>query len=234
MSSAPKDYMKEDIYLVKYLKASKYDPAKAASMMNTMIQWRQEKGVDNWEQDEKLNAFESEYPSLENGKDKDGRPVREAPYGKWNILTAVPKLSALNDYAVRSMERCTVKVREQQSKGKDVSQWTLLLNLEGFTPVLSACVGCMPLYMNYVQAYEKYYPNTIKEIILVNAPPTFNLFLTGLKATVMKPSTAELITVFGPNKSDWQTYVNERVASDQLAEWFGGSKSTPSGGGLLG
>jgi hypothetical protein len=224
----PHDYMKEDIYLVKFLQASSYNSSKAEIMVKDMVKWRKENNVDNWEQDATLNAFAEDYPSLENGLDKGGRPVREVPFGKWNVKKALVtgKIIGLSNYAVRSVERCTVKIREQQKQGKDVSEWIHVLNMEGFGPEGPACANCIPLYMFYVGKYEKYYPNTMKEIILVNTPNTFAKFYKLFKPALSE-RTQKILTIFGTKKEEWKAYLAERIEEDQLADWFGGKKPAP-------
>jgi hypothetical protein len=221
--------MKQDAFLLNFLQASNFNATQAETKVNEMVKWRKTAGVDSWDlPGNKLDVFAANFPSLENGVAKDGTPIREAPFGKWNIRSSM--LSGTNvdlaNYAIRSIERSTARVRDQQAKGANVSQWTMLLNMEGFGVNSAGCASCLTVYLAYVTKLESFYPNSLKEVILVNTPDAFGKFYALVKPALSE-ATLKSVTIFGDKQADWKPYLAERVAADQLADWFGGSKVTP-------
>jgi len=224
-SFVPHDYMKEDIYLVKWLQATGFSARKAEDMLKSAIKWRQENKVDQWVDPQFFAEFERDYQSYHDGHDREGRPVGEAFYGDWNVRkqAIAGKIKQLTHYSLRGVERATRGIRRLQGEGKNVTQFILLLNMDGFNLINQACPTCLPLYLGFVSQYEKFWPNTIYRCILVNTPESFEIILNLIRP-IMSPQTRANLKVFGSNKAEWKLYLEELIDPEQISEWFDGKK----------
>lgn len=75
----------------------------------------------------------------------------EVFYGDWNVRAAAVagKIKHITHYCLRSVERVTTKVRELQAQGNNVTQWVLLLNMDGFNLINQACPTCTSKVFNF-------------------------------------------------------------------------------------
>jgi len=194
-------------------------------MLKEALKWRNQNNVDDWENNKVFAEFEKDFPVYYDGVDKEGRPVVESFFGDWNVrqMAVAGKVKQLTLYSLRGIERANTKIRESQAQGKNVTQWILLLNMDGFNLINQACPTCLPLYLGYVSQYEKYWPNTIFRTLLVNTPESFEVILNLIRP-IMSPPTRAALKVFSPNKAEWQPYLENLIDPSEFSDWYGGKK----------
>lgn len=193
----PHDYMKEDLYLIRFLKSKNFRLQDSILAIKEAMQWRELNSMDSID-NEDFSDMEQDFPLYFDGVDKQGRIVMESHFGEWPVRTAVVggKLQRLNRYGVKAIEDATRKVRDLQASGKNVTQWVMLLNMDGFNVIQNACPSCkffnwkvikfmntnsngkfkciifitgLPYYLNFVSSYEKYYPFSVGHMVYVNS-----------------------------------------------------------------
>jgi len=217
--------MKEDIYLVKWLQAQAFSARRAEQMLREALKWRQEVKIDMWEDSKVFQEFEKDFPIFIDGSDREGRPIVESYFGDWNVrsMALQGKMKQLILYSLRGIERATTKLRERQAQGKNVTQWILLLNMDGFNVINQACPACLPLYLGYVSQYEKYWPSTIFRSLLINTPESFEIVLNLIRP-IMSPPTRAALKVFSSNKAEWKPYLDNLIDPAEISDWFDGKK----------
>lgn len=139
----PHDYMKEDLYLVRFLKSKNFRLQDSIAAIKEAMQWRELNSMDSIA-NEDFSDLEHDFPLYFDGVDKQGRVIMESHFGEWPVRSAVVsgKLRRLNRYGVKAIEYATRKVRELQASGKNVTQWVMLLNMDGFNVIQQACPSC--------------------------------------------------------------------------------------------
>lgn len=219
-----KDYMKEDVYLLRWLRAREFDVKAAEKLLDENLRWRRDNKIDTI-QEEDWSDFTKDYPYSVDGFDKDGRPVGTVSIGDWNIRRAsvTGKLPRLQRYMDKMMDEISMKVLRLRSDGKNVTRWVLLTNVEGFNVVQHACPACTSLWVNFLRSYESHFPSTAHTIIAINSPETFNLLLRLLKPSI-PASSRETVKILGTNKQQWMSYLDERISPDQRTKEYGGTK----------
>lgn len=89
----------------------------------------------------------------------------------WDIRQAVisGRRNRLIRWIYKYFEDATKLVRQFQSEGKNVTQFSMILDAEGFNPVTHGCPLCMSIYLTIAGAYEEHYPGSIDKIQVVNS-----------------------------------------------------------------
>ncbi|ODM94172.1 SEC14-like protein 2 [Orchesella cincta] len=223
-SKLEQDYMKDDIYLLRWLRAKDYDVKEADKLLNENLRWRKEKNMDTIHQED-WSDMTKDYPYHIGGFDKENRPLGTVSIRDWDIRkTALQgKLPRLQRYMDKLMDEISMKVVRLRSEGMNVTRWVLLTNVEGFNVVQHACSSCTPLWVNFLRSYEMHFPGTADSIIAINAPETFNLLLRLLKPSIPAASR-ETVKILGTNKKAWMANLDEIISRDQRTKEYGGTK----------
>jgi len=220
----PHPYMKEDIYLIRWLRAGNFDLDRAENMLKRNLEWRERQNMDTIE-DEDWAEFDERYKYYHHGVDKNGRPVAYLGLGSWNVRRAAisgesEKLSRYLDGAIQTV--CFKPRRLREMENKTVTQINLIVDIKGFTLVEQGCFACLPLYVQFVSTYEHYFPGCPHRIILVNVPPAFEIVLAAVRP-LFSDHTKKVLSIFGSNKREWEPILLDFVEKDQLPPEIGGT-----------
>ncbi|ODM98130.1 SEC14-like protein 2 [Orchesella cincta] len=219
------DYMKQDIYLIRWLRAANLDLKLAEQKLLDNLKWREENDIDNL-LSEDFSDFERDYPYTTDTYDKTGRPMIAFTFGDWDLRKAVLAGQArrFTRYLDRAFENVTTQIRAKQARGENVTQSQFLINLENFNLAQQGCIQCLPAIFTYFQ-HQVYYPNLADNIVLVNTPTVFEVVLRILRP-IMAPETRVALKVFGTNRQQWQQFLYSIIDKDQLSRDFGGTRSS--------
>ncbi|OXA58587.1 Patellin-4 [Folsomia candida] len=209
----PHEYMQTDIYLIKWLRASKLNLKAAREMIISNLRWRETNRMDTI-LEEDFSEFENDFPASTTGTDYEGRPLSIIDSSSWDVRKAVVtgKGDQLMRYGYRLMETGVQRVYEAQRRHENVTQATTLMNMKGIS-----------LYVNFVLAFEHHYPGMAHRVVLINTPASFEIVLAAVRP-VMSKETREALVIFGTNKQQWRRYILSMVPPDQLDHQFGGNK----------
>jgi len=166
-----------------------------------------------------------EYPVFVDTVDKNGAPVITAVAGTWNLRQAqiTGQSHRLHRFLYKIMDEASNKIREQQLKGKNVTRFHFLLNLEGFNLITHGCPRCVLGIINFLQAYENHFPGMTDKIVVFNAPASIQAIRPVVRSA-LSSRTRGNIQVIGTNKPEWQQYLLKFIDSEQLTEDFGGTR----------
>lgn len=166
----PHNYMKTDDYLCRWLRAREWNVEQAEQMLRENLKWREENKIDTIG-DEDWSDLQEDYPYTRDTRDKLGRPVGTISIGPWDIRAAsyAGKMPRMHRYIAKLMEEATQGLYELQGMGINVTQWKVLLNLDGFGIRTHACTSCLSLYQTFASTYEDHYPGYADVFVLINS-----------------------------------------------------------------
>jgi len=219
-------YMKEDKYLLPWLRAKNYDVESAAAMIRNAIEWRKRNNIDSI-LSEDWSSVERALPYRNDGVARDGSPILEIQSGKWSVRKFVlsGKRDVYNKYLTRISEHMATKVREQAAKtgNNNITQHISLYDLSGYNIREHGCVACIPAQLQTPRDFEAYFPQAFKALYFLNTPKVFEALLILLRP-VMSPYTNKVLHVYGSNKHEWSQHIFKIVAPDQIMPGYGGTK----------
>ncbi|XP_077214740.1 phosphatidylinositol/phosphatidylcholine transfer protein SFH13-like [Tasmannia lanceolata] len=221
--------------LLRFLKARKFDNEKAIRMWVDMLQWRKEYGTDTILEDfqfEELEEVLHYYPQGYHGVDKEGRPVYIERLGKVepNKLMRITTIERYLKYHVQEFERafreklpaCSVAAK------RHIGSTTTILDVHGLG-MKNYSKNARDLLSNMQKIDSNYYPETLHQMLIVNAGPGFKLLWNSVKK-FLDANTVAKIHVLG---TQFQSKLLEIIDSSQLPDFLGGSCTCAAEGGCL-
>ncbi|XP_035715534.1 uncharacterized protein LOC110859642 isoform X2 [Folsomia candida] len=162
----PHEYMKTDIYLIRWLKACNYDIPAAARMLRENLRWREENEMDTI-LDEDWTEFNSQYRFNLDGCDDNGAPVAVLFVGEWDMRRAA--LAGQSDKMRRFIDKCfeevTTVLRNMQAHGSNATRPNLILDVASLSVQVQACPRCIPFYIYLVQTLGAHFPNIFNVLL---------------------------------------------------------------------
>jgi len=224
ISKLPHAYMKHEIYLIRWLRARKFNIKAAEQLLMNDLKWRKEERMDTIDKED-WSDMEEEFPWYLDGYDISGKPILTANYDEWDVRKGVlsGKLQRLMRWMAYAQEAAVRRVRELQTQGKNITQWNFIINMNNFNLVQHACVQCLPIYTTFVSNYENHFPGSADKIMLLNTPEVFEVVLNLIRP-IMSEQTREALKVYNNNKAEWDPIVFKDIKRDQLVKEYGGSK----------
>lgn len=218
------DYMKDDKYLLPFLRSKHLNIGEARSAIIKTMEWRKTNNIDNI-LNEKLDV-ERELPYSLEGLDYEGSPLIIIRAGQWDArrLVIAGKVNQAKRVVHKIFELASKKLRESESLlKKNITQGNAIADLSGFTIRKHACVQCIPVYLEIIIVFDSYYPQIAKNLIAVNTPRVFQSLLE-----ILLPATSEytrsVIKIFGYDRDEWSKFLLKRIPEDQLPKYLGGTK----------
>jgi len=213
----------DDAYLLRFLRARKFDLTKALQMWSTFIKWREENSIDSIDTYvfSEIDEVKKFYAHGYFRTDRQGRPIYIERVGllKLQNLFKVTTQDRLVKYYCQSYERLLKDIFPACSKaaGKPIAQTCTILDLKGG----SMSMMSSQVY-NFVQLASKigqdYYPEILGQMFIINAPMLF----TGVWAMI-KPwideKTRNKIKILG---SKYEKEIFEVIDPANLPDFLGG------------
>jgi len=221
-----------DRFLLRFLRAEcskrrKFNVRKSAERVFETLQWRRDFGIDKLLEDlpEDYEDYRAETAELE-AVDKYGRVVvythaallaahlsfRKYPEDVWKKWIAI------------TVERRMRKLCENSKRiGHEVSAMVIVYDLQGIT--LSGR-RMLPLVRLTHDIGERYYPELLAKLYVVNAPKIASFFF-GLVKTFLDPVTASKVQILSGSRPDAKKFLRELHEvigdQDQIPTQFGGN-----------
>ncbi|CAL8109311.1 unnamed protein product [Orchesella dallaii] len=220
----PDAYMKEDIYLIRWLRAKQFDVNQAEEFLRENLKWRKANQMEKIHSED-FSDIVTDYPVYVDTFDKNGAPVITAIAGSWDLRKAhlSGESTRLHRFLDKTMDEAAMKVREAQSQGKNVTRFHFLLNLDGFNLVQHGCPRCFLGIISFIQSYENHFPGLTDKIVIFNAPATIQAVRPIVRGAISSRTRGN-IHLYGTNKAEWQKYLLQFIDAEQLTEDFGGKR----------
>jgi len=221
-------YMKEDDYLLRFLRDKDMSVGKAHEMFVNMLSWRTKNKVDTilTETNEDFTRFDGEFPGDIEGCDMKGRPIVAVKASDGDVAKEVAKTKGdiLKRYTIQTLEKATAMLRRMNKEGEKISQVVLLADLDGFSVASHANPACIGIYLDLLNVAQANYPGYINKIIAINTPsyamPVWDAYKS--KATQKLRDTVIIKT----EKKDWEPYLkgDGEMAMEERTSQYGGTK----------
>lgn len=219
----------DDLYLLRFLRARKFDLEKTMVMFKKFIQWRIDTKVDEIRDNfEFTEIFEVKklYPHSYHKTDKIGRPIYIEVLSKVE-LDALFKLTTeerMTKYYIREYERlmqrrfpaCSAVIK------KPVEQSLTILDMDGVG--IGRIVGKTRQFIQLASNIgQDYYPEMLGTMMLLNTGFFFNAVWAIVK-TFVDEKTRKKINLLG---GSYKSKLLELVDAENLPSQFGGSCTCP-------
>eukprot|EP00916_Digyalum_oweni_P011520 GHVL01019188.1.p1 GENE.GHVL01019188.1~~GHVL01019188.1.p1 ORF type:complete len:506 (+),score=58.81 GHVL01019188.1:40-1557(+) len=190
-----------DVFLLRFLRARKFDVDKTETMIRKNLDWRESIDLDNIGEiytTEQLAKIKRMYPHGYYGTDKMGRPVYIERLGKIEVghLLEATDLESFLLYYVQEYERllelrmpaCSVAMG-----GKPIHDSLTILDLQGLG-MKHFSNSCQKIIKRLTSCCQENYPETLGQMFIINAPKIFSAIWPAVKSWI-DPKTASKIKI---------------------------------------
>ena len=212
----------DDPYLLRFLRARKFDLTKTLIMWKNFIKWRQENNIDE--------IMNMKFPEMEEAKkyyphgyyrtDKLGRPIyiERIGYLKFDPLVKTISLEKLQMYFVQSYERLIHEIFPACSRaaGKRVEQTCYIIDLKG------AGITVFPKLRDIIKLAssigQDYYPEILGTMFIINAPMMFSGIWSIIKHFIDEKTKKKILI----KDSKYQKELFQYADVENLPDFLGG------------
>lgn len=224
----------DEATLLRFLRARKFDVAKAKLMFEECEKWRKENGVDTILQDfhyTEKPIVAKFYPQYYHKTDKDGRPVYIEELGSVNItemykITTQERMIKNLTWEYESFVNHRLPACSRKSNYLVETSCTIL-DLKGISITAASQVLSYVREASYIG--QNYYPERMGKFYLINAPFGFSTAFRLFKP-FLDPVTVNKIFILGYS---YQKELLKQIPAENLPVKFGGkSEVSEADGGL--
>ncbi|KAI9293830.1 hypothetical protein K502DRAFT_317811 [Neoconidiobolus thromboides FSU 785] len=233
----------DDHFLLRFLRARKFNLDAAFEMLSNFENWRKEWDVDNLVKEYKLPHEEEVtaiYPRFYHQVDKMGRPLYIEQIGKVNVNKMFDILcpdekdaNVKYDKALNLMLKHFIVGYEilqnkkfpacSEKAGKHIEQCYTILDLKDVA--LSQATTVLPFVKETAKIAQDYYPEMMGKMVIINAPFLFRGVFSLVKP-FLDPVTLSKIDLLG---GSYKSVLEKDVDLENLPKEFGGKCSCPQG-----
>jgi len=228
----------DDDTLLRFLRARKFDLKNAKIMFEKCQHWRKNvEGVgldalyeetDPFDYPERNTVFKY-WPLLFHKTDKKGRPINIQRFGQMDINALYEEITPERQWKA-FLVNCDALTREifpgcTRAKGETVNTTYSIIDLKGFS--LSQFWQIKSIVRESFQISQDYYPETMGQLVIINAPATFTIIWAAVKPW-LAPDTVAKVDILGSNYAD---VLLKQVDAENLPESLGGSCTCEGLGG---
>lgn len=214
----------DDLYLLRFLRARKFDIAKTMIMFKKFLDWRKTEEVDKIRDTfafEEIFEVKKYYPHSYHKTDKKGRPIYIEILSEVDVTNLFKVTTEQNmiKYYIREYERlmqrrfpaCSAMVK------RPIEQSLTILDLKGIG--ISIVVGKIRSFVQIASNIgQEYYPEMLGTMLLLNTNFFFNAVWAIVKA-FLDPKTRDKIIFCG---SSYLKYILEYADAENVPEKIGG------------
>ncbi|KAJ7640821.1 CRAL-TRIO domain-containing protein [Mycena polygramma] len=216
----------DEATLLRFLRARKFDVAKAKEMLLAAEKWRKEFGVDELVRTfdfKELEEVDKYYPQYYHSMDKSGRPIYIERIGNLNVkaLYACTSLERLLQHLVVEYESFLTSRLPACSAaaGHPVDTSLTILDLGGVS--LSNFIRVKDYVAAATHIGQNYYPEILGAFYIINAPWAFTAVWAAIKPWLDEVTVSKVHIVGGP--SAYRPRLLAQIAPESLPKEFGGT-----------
>lgn len=228
------DSIYDDIYLLRFLRARKFDLEKTTEMWKNFINWRREKKVDEVRHYEfpELNEAKQYYPHAWFRTDKLGRPIYIERPGKIQLdkLTKVMNNERLELHFINDYERLMNDIFPacSKAKGELVSNTLYIIDLKGVSARMMSS-KIYELLKIATKIGQDNYPEILGTMFIVNTPLFFHGAWSLIKGFVDE-KTRKKVHILGSN---YKKELLQVIDENDLPDFLGGKATEADYGANL-
>lgn len=216
-------YMKEDLHLLRWLRATKFNIDEAQKRLMENIKWRKQNKIATIHKED-FSEIAEDYPYVFT-VDKQGQPAFIAFAGEWDIRNAVltGRAARIIRYMNKALESGARVIRQMQYAGKNITRLNLIIDLDGFNIAQHGCLNCLFRILDFLLLYDNHYPGLADKVIFINTPPSVAAAAEIVRNNA-NSETMKAIKLYGTNKKVWQKILLDFIDRDELPTELGGTK----------
>ena len=211
----------DDVYLLRFLRARKFDLEKSTDMFSNYIKWRTEKKVDEISKMDfsDINKAKQYYPHLWFRTDKLGRPIFIERLGKLNFdkLIQQTSMERLELHFIQDYERLLNDMFPACSKarGELISNTCYIMDLKGVSAKMFSS-KVWELLKVASKIGQDYYPEILGHMFIINVPMFFYGMWNMIKLFVDEKTRNKIHILGSGYKKELFKYVDEKDLPDFL------------------
>lgn len=222
----------DDVTILRFLRAKRYDQKKAFDMYAGFLKWRKEQDLDDivetWEYPE-LEEVLGIWPQFWHKTDKDGNPINIQFLGE--LQTSALFNATTEERLLRQAAWVCEELYERKfpacsrAKGAAVSRVCIVLDLANVGIFTFTSAAVRRVLLEIIHIMGSYYPESLARVIILNAPIAFSM-LWEFMTPFIDVRTLERIQILRDGGVD---RLLEYIDEDSLPEFLGGKCECPNG-----
>ncbi|XP_034102709.1 SEC14-like protein 2 [Drosophila albomicans] len=224
LMSAELNETHDDYYLLRWLRARKWNLDAAEKMLRACLKTRAMWNVDNIEKWEAPQALREYLPYGLMGYDNEGSPVIVCPFANfdiWGMMHCVTRFE-FQKYLVLLLERFMKNAYEQSLKhGWKARQLVVFFDCEGLNLKQYAWRPAAEVVISSVKQYEANFPELLKMCYIINAPKLFSVAFNIVKKFLDENTTSK-IHIYKSGADKWKQQLFSHVDPKIIPKSWGG------------
>ncbi|KOC58880.1 Protein real-time [Habropoda laboriosa] len=220
-----------DATLLRFLRATEFSVEKAKEMLTQALHWRKKHQIDKLlEEYEVPQVVKDYFPGGWHHFDTDGRPLYILRMGQMDVKGLLKSIGE-DDLLLLVLHICEeglLLMEEATSvSGHPVSQWCLLIDLEGLNMRHLWRPGIKPLLLFIKKknlSVEINYPETMGRVLIMRAPRCFPILWTLISTFINENTRKKFIFYCGTNyQEQGPGSLSECIDPEFIPDFLGGS-----------
>ncbi|CAK9795902.1 Protein real-time [Anthophora quadrimaculata] len=216
-----------DATLLRFLRATEFSVEKAKEMLTQALHWRKKHQIDKLlEEYEVPQVVKDYFPGGWHHFDTDGRPLYILRMGQMDVKGLLKSIGE-DDLLLLVLHICEeglLLMEEATSvSGHPVSQWCLLIDLEGLNMRHLWRPGIKAL-LRIIEIVEINYPETMGRVLIMRAPRCFPILWTLISTFINENTRKKFIFYCGTNyQEQGPGSLSECIDPEFIPDFLGGS-----------
>nr|XP_016934138.1 SEC14-like protein 2 [Drosophila suzukii] len=214
----------DDYFLVRWLRARKWNLEAAEKMLRASLKTRAMWNVDNIEKWDPPKALQEYLPYGLMGYDNEGSPVLVCPFANfdmWGMMHCVTRFE-FQKYLVLLLERFMKIAYEQSQKhGWRARQLVVFFDMQDVNLKQYAWRPAAECVISTVKQYEANFPELLKMCYIINAPKLFSVAFNIVKKFLDENTTSKIV-IYKSGVDRWQQQLFSHVNRKAFPKAWGG------------
>ncbi|KAJ8681420.1 hypothetical protein QAD02_017207 [Eretmocerus hayati] len=219
-----------DATLLRFLRARDFSVDRAREMLTQSLHWRKKHQIDKILEEYGMPQVVKDYfPGGWHHFDKDGRPLYILRLGQMDVKGLLKSIGE-DELLMLALHICEegLSLMDEATNvyGKPISQWSLLIDLEGLNMRHLWRPGIKAL-LRIIEIVESNYPETMGRVLILRAPRCFPILWTLISTFIHENTRNKFIFYCG---TDYQEQgsggLTDYIESENLPDFLGGSSET--------
>lgn len=223
----------EEMVLLRYLQAEKYDIDKAIAHLRLTLTWRRTEKVNilrNQPVADILSCTEDEllkyYPRAVTGFDKLGRPIiiqKFSAFEVWNIKKITSLESVIKHHIWEQEHTCALLYSQSLKHQRNISQFCIVVDIENMA-LSTVTSEFLFLVKSIASIDQNHYPERMGATYIINCPTVFPMVWNIVKHWLDTKTTSKIKILKG--KDEWLPIFQQAFDPDQLPLEYGGTQAS--------
>ncbi|XP_071573712.1 protein real-time [Temnothorax nylanderi] len=216
--------------LLRFLRATEFSVEKAREMLTQSLHWRKKHQIDKLlDEYEMPQVIKDYFPGGWHHFDKDGRPLYILRLGQMDVKGLLKSIGE-DELLLLALHICEegLHLMEEATNVWDhpVSQWTLLIDLEGLNMRHLWRPGIKAL-LRIIEIVEANYPETMGRVLIMRAPRCFPILWTLISTFINENTRKKFIFYCGTDYHEQGPGgLSEYINQEFIPDFLGGSSET--------